>query len=122
MIKELECTKDVMHTAIAQQQPPASFPPHSHAELAAVWCLTFLWPIGSAVLPVSPQLLVPPASLLVGEADKSLMWCKCCLATTRASLCYHTTLTLNPKYISIPVTRKKIVSIEAKNKTLTAYI
>lgn len=46
MIKELECTKQVMHTAIAQQQPPASFPPHSHAELVAVWCRTFLWPVG----------------------------------------------------------------------------
>lgn len=50
-----------MHTATAQpvpeQQPPASFPPRSYAELAAVWCRTSLWPVG-----VSCPACVPPDS------------------------------------------------------------
>lgn len=50
------------------------------------------------------------------------MWCKYCLATTRTSLCYHSIHTLNPEYSTIPVTMKNITSIQAKNKTLVAYM
>lgn len=59
MIKELECTKQVMQTAIAQQSlsssPQAAFLLVHMLSLLLCGAEHSFGPLGSAVLPVSPQ-------------------------------------------------------------------
>ena len=82
-----------MHNAIAhlqltdaqpvpEQQPPASFPPSSHAECDAIWSGISLWSVGVSCPGCVPsQDLAHPVPLWEGGKCRKEPWC--CVSTTQ---------------------------------------